>query len=278
MFSKFSLYFYLILCLFPITAGFIYAFLYSLGLIGAMNTGFTLNHWKDVLGSKELLSSFALTILISVMVVLASWWMAVTILRYYAKELTKTILKNGLLIPLTLPMLIGAFIVMQIFRSGGLFASLLYKIGLISSAQSLEWVNDYWHIGLGICLILFTLPYFIILVLQKYNKHKIPELLEINTSMGGTKSIGWYRIAMPILWIETKLSMLLYGIFLFGTYEAALLLGRQNPRLVSVLIAQKLRKFDLQTIPQAYVLSIIYTLLIVVFIYLFSRKSYHEVS
>jgi len=55
----------------------------------------------------------------------------------------------------------------------------------------------------------------------------------------------------------------LYGLFLVGAYEVPLLLGRQSPRMLSVLIAQKFRRFDLLELPQAYVLTCLYAIIVV---------------
>jgi putative spermidine/putrescine transport system permease protein len=65
-------------------------------------------------------------------------------------------------------------------------------------------------------------------------------------------------VATPVLLRRALPNLGLSGIFLFGAYEAPLLLGRQSPRMISVLIAQKFRKFNLADVPQAYALTLLY--------------------
>ena len=65
-------------------------------------------------------------------------------------------------------------------------------------------------------------------------------------------------------------------VFLFGAYEVPLLLGMQSPRMISVLIAHKFRKFDLADIPQAYVLTVLYALVVGIIAWLISRIKREE--
>ncbi|MBK8555069.1 MAG: hypothetical protein IPL65_04535 [Lewinellaceae bacterium] len=72
--------------------------------------------------------------------------------------------------------------------------------------------------------------------------------------------------------------MVLYTIILFGAYEVPLVLGRQHPRMISVLIAQKFGRFDLLALPQAYVLTVMYALLVSVALWWFGPGSEKKAS
>jgi putative spermidine/putrescine transport system permease protein len=77
---------------------------------------------------------------------------------------------------------------------------------------------------------------------------------------------------IPILLQNALPNLLLFFIFLMSSYEIPLLLGRQSPMMLSVLISQKFRKFDLADVPQAYVMTVIYAVL-VMFLVVFIVKN-----
>jgi putative spermidine/putrescine transport system permease protein len=65
----------------------------------------------------------------------------------------------------------------------------------------------------------------------------------------------------------------LFFVFVLGSYEIPLLLGRQSPQMMSILTMRKLERFDLATIPQAYVIALIYTVMMVFFLgFAYKRK------
>jgi putative spermidine/putrescine transport system permease protein len=57
-----------------------------------------------------------------------------------------------------------------------------------------------------------------------------------------------------------------------GTYEIPLLLGRQSPSMLSVLVIRKLQRFNLADIPQAYAISVIYIILVSIILMLVYRS------
>lgn len=62
---------------------------------------------------------------------------------------------------------------------------------------------------------------------------------------------------------KSIVSIVLFVVFVMSSYEVPLLLGRQNPQMISVLIIQKVQRFNLLDIPQGYAMSIVYVILII---------------
>jgi putative spermidine/putrescine transport system permease protein len=65
-----------------------------------------------------------------------------------------------------------------------------------------------------------------------------------------------------------------------GSYEIPLLLGRQSPQMMSVLVIQKLRKFSLAAIPEAYIMALVFIgILIGLLILIFNlQKSSYDID
>lgn len=79
---------------------------------------------------------------------------------------------------------------------------------------------------------------------------------------------------MPVLLRQSFPTLVLYFIFVMGSYEIPLLLGSQSPQMMSVLTIRKLQRFDLTDMPQAYVVGVLYTVFVVgVVVFLLRKKS-----
>jgi len=68
----------------------------------------------------------------------------------------------------------------------------------------------------------------------------------------------------------------LYFIFLLGAYEVPLILGQESPQMLSVLIIQEIKQYDLDKISEGYVVAVLYTLIVsaaAIVLFLPKRKS-----
>jgi putative spermidine/putrescine transport system permease protein len=79
-------------------------------------------------------------------------------------------------------------------------------------------------------------------------------------------------IYIPLLILKVRNIILLYAIFLLGTFEVALLLGRSQPRTISIYITEKLTKFNLQDIPLGHSMAVLYLILVFALISILLRK------
>ncbi|NJN34557.1 MAG: hypothetical protein HC817_10190 [Saprospiraceae bacterium] len=50
-------------------------------------------------------------------------------------------------------------------------------------------------------------------------------------------------------------------------------MGRQSPMMLSVLMGQKFRKFNLADVPQAYVMTVIYAILVLFLVNFFLKTA-----
>jgi putative spermidine/putrescine transport system permease protein len=245
--------------LLPLAAGLGYALAYSFGLVGGLSTGFTTAHWASVLAAPETWFSLLLSAGMATAVVALSAVLALAVVLAWGDRLDRGLPGYLVYLPLAVPPLTAAFLTFQWLGQSGMVARLGVALGLLADLEHApEWINDRWHIGVAATLVALTAPFFTILFLQYRRAENLPQLLQMTRTLGASGRQAVWRVAAPVLLRRALPNLGLSGIFLFGAYEAPLLLGRQSPRMISVLIAQKFRKFNLADVPQAYALTLLY--------------------
>ena len=253
--------------LLPLLAGIFYAFAYSFGMAGSGAPGFTTGYWKQVLESPETWTSLQISLAVAFVVLLTAVPVALFLVLFYYEALKNPVIRYLLFLPVSVPPLIAAFMGTEWLSAGGVTArGVLAATGVVASS----FINDYWHTGIIMSLTLMSIPFLTILLWQYSQSEKLSGLAEQATSLGASKRQILFRVAIPVLLSRALPSIGLMFVFLFGAYEVPLLLGMQSPRMISVLIAHKFRKFDLADIPQAYVLTVLYALVVGIIAWLIS--------
>lgn len=249
---------FLLLAIFPLLAGLGYAAAYSLGLTGILSDGFTARHWHAVLTGPALWSSLLLSTGVALLVLFTAGTFALATALYFRTWLEGRWQVVGYL-PLTLPPIAAAFWATQLLGQGGMIARML---GSPSPSDFPELVNDQLHLGVVSALFMLTFPFLTLLFVTQIRASGLDAYLDVARMLGAGAPQRLFRVTIPILLLRTRAVLVLYGLMLLGAYEVPLLLGRQSPRMVSVLIAQKFRRFDLADIPEAYVLTCLYGFLV----------------
>ncbi len=263
---------YVVLTIGPLLLGLGYSLLYSLGLLGLMNDGFTLEHWVRLGESGawlSLLYSLVLTVvsllLVLVLALQLSWWQV-----FHARARW---LYRFLFVPLLFPPLIAGFAWFYLLSPAGILSRLTYQLGLIDSLEAFpRLVNDYWSVGILVTHVFLVFPLFALLFTEQARQERMLELREVALTLGSGQGPFFRRVYLPLLMQKSSPLIWLYAIFLLGTYEVPLLLGRSSPRVVTVFITDKLTRFNLADIPVGHAMAVIYTVLVLVVIRIFIRK------
>ncbi len=263
----------LLFAVLPLVLSIGYALLYSFGLTGVLNTGFTTLHYQKLFSDKQSIYSF----LYSAGIALATVSIAVIIamrlaLRHYA-YFRKGILSYLVYLPLAFPAMVSAFFFFQFLSKAGILSRIFYQLNITSSISAFpDLINDKWGIGIMIAHLFICCPFFILLFVSRIETENINGYLTLASSLGCSKKQASMRIAIPILLQKTFANIALYFIFIFGSYEIPILLGRSNPEMVSVMAVRKLQKFNLLDIPQGYAIAVIYTILVLIILVMLLRK------
>ena len=175
-------------------------------------------------------------------------------------------------LPLSIPPIIAAFLTFQFLSNSGIVSRVLYQFGwLTDTAQFTPLINDSYNFGVIFTQVLLTFPYFTLVFFNIYQNEKIALLSDIASTLGAEKRQLQRQIMLPILLQKAKNNLLLCFIFLMSAYEIPLLLGSQSPPMLSILVAQKFKKYNLNDIPQAYAMTVIYALVIVILVSFFMK-------
>lgn len=247
----------------PFAAAFLYALLYSFGIIGVANDGFTTEFWGSVLKSGEFFRSFLYSFAIALAAVTFSVGGALWATLKFRKQLQQKFLSFIIYLPLAVPGIVTGFFTFQLFSKGGFFARLSYQFGWIDRASQFpDLVNDTLAFGIVLSFITMIMPFFVLLFLNVYKNERVEELSVLAQSLGASAKQVTRKIFLPILIKKTWVLIVLYFIFLLGAYEVPLILGQESPQMLSVLIIREIKQFDLDKISEGYVVAVMYTVIV----------------
>jgi len=267
---------FLLLTVAPLMAGIIYALLYSFGVIGLMSEGMTLAYWQQALGRQEFWFSLGYTFYIALATIALTITGALSLSLFLKKPFRQGFPGFSLYVPLAFPAIVVAFLVFQVASQSGLLSRMLWQLGLISdSAAFPELVNDPFGIGIIAAHTFMAMPFFTLYFINLYDGERIREYVRVAGSLGASRMQQLQRVEIPILLRRAFPTIILYTIFVLGSYEIPLILGRQSPQMMSVMIINKLRKFSLSTIPEAYVAALVFVgIIIVLLIIIFKTRTF----
>lgn len=270
-----------VITLLPLFLGFIYSILNTIGIAGITRNGFTMQYWVEVFDSGELVSSLIYSCYISCMIIIISCTASLAITLTFRSKILRGPSSYLFYIPLSLPFIVAAFISFQLLSKSGLFSRILYSMNFIHDSGAFpDLINDPNSFGIIFTHVIIATAFFSILFSTVFKNEKLHELGEAARTLGASKWALLKKVWIPGLLQKTFPSILLYGIFMMGSYEIPLLLGTQQHQMISVLIAQKFQKYNLQDIPIAYIFSAIYTVMVTgILFFLFKKnKLIHEIQ
>ncbi|MBS3738018.1 ABC transporter permease subunit [Mesohalobacter halotolerans] len=263
-----------LLIVLPLVAGLSYALSYSLGLSGLLSKGFTLDYWQKALTSQNLWVSFLYSLSIGLVSVVTSLCIAVSMALSWNKSIQQGRLSYFIFLPLCFPATVMAFLVLQWLSPSGWFSRIAFELGFICSLNDFpNVVRDFYGVGIIFCSVLLITPFFTILMSNIYRNENLLELEKLSKTLGASSRKTLRCVTLPILFKKSKMTLLLFVIFVMSSYEVPLILGRQYPQMVSVAIVQKIQKFNLNDIPLGFAMSVLYVLLVILVLVLFGKPS-----
>jgi len=264
---------FLLVAVLPIAFSLFYAAAYSVGLAGYLSEGFTFAHWQRVFSSSEIWISLGLSCYLAALSVLLTAFISLFFALVLRKSLQRSPVSYLIYLPLALPATVVAFVVFQSFTATGYLPRVLLELGWITDINQFpEIVHDSWGIGIVLAHLAMAVPFFVILFGQLYTSERLEELGQLATTLGaGPFAIAW-RINIPVLLRKSYTNLTLLFIFVLGSYEIPLLLGRQSPQMISVLTMRKYAMYDLTEKPEAFIIALLYAVFVLVLTALLFRK------
>ncbi len=262
-----------LLAVLPLTAGIGYALLYSVGVVGLLSEGLTLSYWHETLTDAHVWFSLVYSFYVAVLSIVFSVVAALALTIVFRSRLDRG--WTGLLLyaPLAIPSVVTAFFVYEMLTRSGWVSRLFRNLGLLQLPEQFPvLIQDPYAVGIVIAHVCMAAPFFLILFLNIYQNERIEEMRQVASTLGAR----WYqsdvKITVPLLINRSYPTIVLYFIFAMGSYEIPLLLGASSPRMLAVNVVRNLQQFSLDTIPAAYILSLLYVAFVLAILWMLLRR------
>lgn len=248
----------------------------SLGVIPAFGlTEVTLENYQAIFQKNTFLSSLMVSLRISFLSSVLSCILGVILVACMVKLKTK---RDWVLYLVRLPILVPhgvvALFCILIFSQTGLFARILFNLGIISSQEALPnllYTKGYW--GVILSYLWKEIP-FIAYFTYALMKSISNTLGEASRNLGASPLKAFFHVELPLSLPAILKSFLIIFIFSFGGYELPFLLGATVPKALPIEAHQAYYHPDLLLRPQAmamYGVILLFSVIITLCYYLVMR-------
>ncbi len=269
-----SLVLFTVLGVLPVLASVAYAAFHGLGLAGLFGSDVTLAHARAVLAGRDLWASLGLSAYVAALVTLLTVALSLPLALRLRRRLESGALSNVLALPLAVPGTVAGLLAFQGLSAAGLVSRVTWRIGLTRGVHDFpELVNDRFALGIVLTHVALAVPFVVLLLVELYASERLDRFLELASSLKARPGQALWRVTLPVLLQASAPALTLIFVFVLGSYEIPLLLGRQAPQMVSVLVMRKFALFDLSRKPEAFIAALLYTLVVVALVGLASRRA-----
>ncbi|MBX7220266.1 MAG: ABC transporter permease subunit [Blastocatellia bacterium] len=260
--------------------GLVLALAQSLGYFPATGeTAFSLVHYRTVCSDPEFRSAFLLTFVLAAVATMLSAVLGFAVaLAVRDLRWLQPVWRTLLQIPLALPHLAMAVVVINLASSSGLLARLAFACGLVHSpAEFPSLVNDRYGAGIVLSYCLKEIPFIALMTLALLVR--IGDDFDMVAQTLGASSWQRFRhVTLPLAAPAVLSASLMVFAFLFGAFEVPFLLGRTYPAMLAVVAQQKFMNADLAQRPVAIALSVVISLITSVLVWLYLRMAQRMVG
>lgn len=252
----------LLVILLPLAWIIAYACICSLGNFGLHGSRWTLDHWTLALSGSRVWRSLLLSSTLAVASTLLAWQSAVWLVSRRGGLRRDRWLQAMWCLPLATPPVVQAFLANLFLNRGGLLSRVCWWLGLTSDVTDFPvLVQDRFSIGLLLTMTAASIPLLLLFLIRIWSVARIDDYLLTARALGASPEFALRKVAVPMLRRRSRSVVLLLLIWNFSVWELPLLLGRQSPRMFSVLIQQSAGQFVLDERPQAFVCVLLYLIL-----------------
>jgi putative spermidine/putrescine transport system permease protein len=246
----------------------------SLGIFTPLPfTGGVLAAYGVVLSDPSFFASFGF----SMGVALASATGSVTLgtfLAYRVWQLPRSLAGTALVykIPLILPHIAVAFVVLVFWSRSGILASLTYHLGLIQSMPDFPNVlYSGWGLGMILAYTLKGTPFAMLLILALLVRFDVRQI-QTAAMLGASKPRIFFTVVLPRLAPALHTSFIILFLYSFGAFDIPYILSESRPGMLSLHVFDLYFKHDLARRPEAMAILTLMFGFAVLFIIAYSRS------
>jgi putative spermidine/putrescine transport system permease protein len=245
----------------------------SLGVLTPLPyEGGLLDAYARILGEPSFFSSFGF----SLWVAAASAAIAViagTLLAYRVWQLPRRLAGAALIykIPLILPHIAVAFVVLVFWSRSGILASVCHALGLIQSMQAFPNVlYSGWGLGMILAYSLKGAPFAMLLVLALLARFDIRQI-QTAAMLGASGTRIFFAIVLPRLAPAVHTAFIILFLYSFGAFDIPYILSESRPGMLSIHVYNLYFKHDLVRRPEAMAILTLMFAFAVLFIVVYSK-------
>ena len=232
----------------------------------------TLSHYRSLLGDREFQRSIGLTLsLATVATGLSALGGLVLALSLRTMAMRYRLVNTLLQIPLAVPHLSMAVVLLNVIAPSGLLARFGHALGLIDLPADFPiLINDEYGIGIVLAYLLKEIP-FVTLMLLTMLLRIGDEYEQAARTLGAA---SWQRlryVTLPLLAPAALSSSLMVFAFILGAFEVPFLLGRPYPAMLSVVAQRRYMDVDLAARPGAIAVAVMLSLITTGLVWLYLK-------
>ncbi|HHW49657.1 MAG TPA: ABC transporter permease subunit [Clostridiaceae bacterium] len=235
----------------------------SFGILKAAGLDkFSLEYYKETFKNTSLLNSIKVSLIISGVSSIIAVILGVALSYLFCRTgFVNNRAYNIFKLPILIPHIVVAALVINLFSQSGLFARLCFLLGIIDSQQEfIPMVFDENFIGVILGYVWKEMP-FIVLVVATIMSNIDGNLGEAAQNLGSTPYKAFLYVTLPLCLPSIAMVFIIIFTFSFGAYELPLLLGPTFPKALPVKAYIEYTHPELAHRPYAMVLN---TIMIVV--------------
>ncbi|MGQ0540233.1 MAG: ABC transporter permease [Blastocatellia bacterium] len=248
-------------------AAFIVLGVFLVGMLLSAANSLPLATYAQIYADPEVRAALIFTLRLTMLATaLSALFGTATALLLHSLARDSYLLKTFLQIPLSVPHLAAAFILLSLIAPSGLISRFF-----VSTPQDFPvLVGDVFGIGILIAYVVKEMP-FIALVVMATLARKGDELDLVAQNLGANAWQRFRYLTLPIIAPATLFSSLLVFAYVFGAFEIPFILGRQYPTVLAMVGNRKFAGTDLDERPEAFAIAVAMTILAAVFVWFFLR-------
>lgn len=245
----------------------------SLGFYSS-NGGVTFEYFRQVINDREVIAAFSFTLILTCVSTALSAICGVALAVFLRGQMERSrFLKTLLQIPLAVPHLAVALVLLNFLAPSGLLARIFYAFGAIKTPADFPvLVNDAYGFGIVLTYVLKETPFVALVVLTILTRVG-NEYEQVAQNLGANFWQRFRFVTLPLIRPSIVFSSLIVWVFVFGAFEIPFVLGRAYPTTLAVVAQRKFNGTNLSERPEAYALAILMTLVTMLFVWFYLRRT-----
>lgn len=160
-------------------------------------------------------------------------------------------------VPITIPHLIVALMLMLMLTQSGLFSRIGYNLGLIHQIDQFPLlVHDQWGFSIILVFLYKEIPYVAVAMLAILKQMDL-SYIQVARNLGANSRQTFTKVVLPMIQPTLVTLFIILFCFTFSSFEVPFILGSPSQQTVAVTVYDLFTQADLRLRPQAFALNLV---------------------